>query len=124
MPARTRVGQGAFRKDLLDQYGTNCAISGPAPEKAIHASHLYSYSELAMHHNEGGLLLRSDLHSLFDAGMVRINPESEETILDPDLKEFPSYWDLDHRPLTVSLTSGQKRWLELHWNQHSPSTSD
>jgi hypothetical protein len=118
--AKTRIGQGAFRKELLNKYGTSCAISGPAPEKAIHACHLYSYSKLAKHEEEGGLLLRSDLHSLFDAGLIRINPKSEETILDPGLKEFPKYWSLNRNRLTVSLTSQQKRWLELHWNQHAP----
>jgi hypothetical protein len=44
--AKQRIGQGAFRKELLSKYGANCAISGPAPEKAIHACHLYSYSDV------------------------------------------------------------------------------
>jgi len=122
--AKQRIGQGAFRRELLRKYGVTCAISGPAPTKAIHACHLYSYSAVGGdHEEEGGLLIRADLHALFDADLLNIDPKSETVVLDRYLEQFPEYWRFNSNPLTISLTSKQKRWLKLRWENHSPSTA-
>ena len=121
--AKQRIGQGAFRDYLLSKYGANCAISGPAPKKAIHACHLESYAAVGGdHQKEGGLLMRADLHSLFDADLLNIDPKSEKIILDRYLEQFPEYWRFNGNPLTISLTPKQKRWLKLRWENHSPPT--
>ena len=116
---RARIGQGDFRKHLLDTYGPQCAISGPAPTQAIHACHLYSYAKAASHEDDGGLLLRSDLHSLFDRGLIRVDPDSAVIVLDQALREYSDYWRFNGRRLMVALTERQTKWLRLHWNQHS-----
>jgi len=119
--AKQRIGQGAFRRELLRKYGANCAISGPSPQKAIHACHLYSYAAVGGdHEEEGGLLIRADLHALFDAGLLNIDPKSEKVVLSRYLEQFPEYWRFNANPLAISLTLGQKRWLKLRWENHSP----
>jgi len=120
---RVRVGQGAFRDQLLKTYGDNCAISGPAPRSAIHAAHLYSFAKNGSHHDEGGLLLRADLHSMFDGGLLKVDVKSSNIVLDPVLERFDQYWNLNGQKLQVSLTDNQKRWMQDHWNLHS-DTSD
>ena len=50
-----RIGQPAFRAELVRKYGSVCAFSGPAPGEALEACHLYSYAEVGRHDIEGGL---------------------------------------------------------------------
>jgi ribosomal protein S27AE len=74
-----RVGQPAFRAELVRKYGSICAFSGPAPAEALEAGHLYSYAEIGRHDIEGGLLLRRDLHRLFDQGLLAVTPHGTIT---------------------------------------------
>ena len=48
---------------------------GPAPAEVLEACHLYSYAEIGRHDIEGGLLLRRDLHRLFDQGLLAVTPD-------------------------------------------------
>ena len=61
---RVRLGQREFRSKLLAEHGSVCAFSGPVPTDVLEAAHLYSYATVGEHHDEGGLLLRRDLHRL------------------------------------------------------------
>jgi len=118
--AKQRIGQEAFRRKLLNKYGETCAISGPAPKNAIQACHLYNYSVVGGdHYIQGGLLMRADLHALFDADLLNIDPKSETVVLDRYLEQFPEYWYFNGNPLAISLMPGQKRWLKLRWENHS-----
>lgn len=113
---QVRNGQGAFRKKLLDTYGNVCAFSGPCARQALDAAHLYSFAKDSKHHEHGGLLLRKDLHSLFDRGLLAIEPET--LLIKPKgLEAYPQYTALESASLHVDLKPDQIRWLELHWNQ-------
>jgi hypothetical protein len=69
-----RQGQKAFREALLSAYQGRCAISGCDVEQVLEAAHIMPY--LGEHTNfvTNGLLLRADLHTLFDLGIIRIKP--------------------------------------------------
>lgn len=71
----TRLGQGAFRALVTDAYTRRCAISGERTLPALEAAHIKPYAESGPNRTENGLLLRSDLHRLFDAGYVTVTPE-------------------------------------------------
>jgi len=114
--AKQRRGQSAFRKGLLEKYGVKCAISGSAPKKTIHACHLYSYSKLGTHDEGAGLLLRSDLHALFDEGLLNIDPNKEIIVLDKKLEQYPEYWRFNGKSLTIPLTNKEKKWLKIRWD--------
>jgi HNH endonuclease len=109
-----RVGQPAFRAELVRKYGSICAFSGPAPAEALEACHLYSYAEIGRHDIEGGLLLRRDLHRLFDQGLLAVTRDGTIDV-DDSLRPYDLYFRLHGQHLQVSLTAGQSDWLALHW---------
>jgi putative restriction endonuclease len=67
-----RQGQGAFRARVLDAYGRRCAITGERTEPALEASHIRPYKESGPNKVNNGLLLRADLHQIFDAGYITV----------------------------------------------------
>ncbi len=118
---RVRNGQGAFRKALLNSYDSVCALTGQQPVHVLEAAHLYRYSELGRHHEDGGLLLRRDLHRLFDLGLIAIDPATGVIDVTAELRRYEDYAALHLRTLAVQLPEGARRWLKLHWEQHRGS---
>ncbi len=115
--ARVRIGQGAFREMLLKRFDGVCAFTGRQPRAAVEAAHLYSFAELGTHEEEGGLLLRRDVHRLFDLGHLAVCPETQVIQVCPSLQEFPTYSALHGQPLRVQLGAKERSWLELHWSE-------
>ena len=111
---RVRIGQGPFRRELFEQFGWTCAITGAAPDRALEACHLYSYAKEGKHHHHGGLLIRRDLHTLFDFGLLTIDPVTLKVAIDDSLKPYPGYWALNGTHLKVEVSSSHKNWLEKH----------
>jgi putative restriction endonuclease len=70
-----RLGQGAFRTTVLDAYHRRCAMTGERTEPALEASHIKPYREMGPNRVNNGLLLRADLHQIFDAGYITITPQ-------------------------------------------------
>ena len=70
-----RLGQGAFRKLVLDAYGRRCAVSGEHAVPVLQASHIKPFADVEQHEITNGLALRSDIHILFDQGYVTITPD-------------------------------------------------
>lgn len=68
-----RLGQGAFRSMVIDAYGRRCTVTGERTLPALEAAHIVPFSEIQAHHVSNGLLLRADLHKLFDEGYVTVN---------------------------------------------------
>ncbi|MEU6572520.1 HNH endonuclease [Streptomyces sp. NPDC046805] len=115
---RVRKGQPAFRKHLLEVFGEVCAFTGPAPIQVLEAAHLYSYAANGKHHKGGGLLLRRDLHRLFDLGLIAVNPKTKALHLADSLMKYPDYAKLHGVPLTVSVAADHIKWLAKHWEMH------
>ncbi|MET8575494.1 HNH endonuclease signature motif containing protein [Streptomyces sp. NPDC005012] len=112
---RVRVGQSAFRERLLREQGEQCAMSGKAPAAVLEAAHLYSYAESGEHHEYGGLLLRRDIHRLFDLGQIAVDPVTSLIDVAPELHSYPLYAELHGQPVTVELRPEHLVWLEAHW---------
>jgi putative restriction endonuclease len=72
---RPRLGQGAFRMLVTDIYDRRCAVSRERTLPALDAAHIRPYADGGAHEASNGLLLRSDIHSLFDAGYVTVSPD-------------------------------------------------
>lgn len=72
--ARARLGQGSFRTLVIDSYRRRCAITGESTLPVLEAAHIRPYASDGTHHVSNGLLLRSDFHKLFDAGLVTVEP--------------------------------------------------
>ncbi|MFF0172891.1 HNH endonuclease [Micromonospora profundi] len=117
---RVRVGQGGFRERLLTTQGPVCAFTGPSPAAALEAAHLYSYAAIGQHHDDGGLLLRRDVHRLFDQGDIAVDPHTLTISLREELLTYTGYAPLHGQPLATKLDRGQVAWIEKHWAQHRP----
>ncbi|MFD5179766.1 HNH endonuclease [Nocardia sp. NPDC058379] len=119
-PTRVRLGQREFRQDLLAKYNTRCAFTGNLPSEVLDACHLYSYARVGRHHEHGGILLRRDLHTLFDRGIIAVTPDDAIDVSQP-YHGFPVYQELHGMPLSIAVTPEQRKWFELHWIQHRKS---
>ena len=69
-----REGQGAFRLRLLEAYGGACAITGEHTEPVLDAAHIQRYLGPRSNHLRNGLILTKEFHTLFDRGLVTIEP--------------------------------------------------
>jgi hypothetical protein len=115
---RRRRGQREFRFRMMKRYGEICAFSGEQPPQVLEAAHIVAFAQTGEHHLDGGMLLRRDIHALFDARLMTVNPRSWEIAIAPRLRRFETY-----RPLnggTLHIPPGQrpsKVLLESHYEQ-------
>jgi putative restriction endonuclease len=72
---RPRLGQNSFRVAILDTYQRRCSVTGERTLPVLEAAHIRDFAELERHSINNGLLLRSDLHKLFDKGYVTVDPD-------------------------------------------------
>ena len=115
---RVRRGQRKFREHILASQGSNCAFTGAAPPRVLEAGHLYSYAQLGEHHEHGGLMLRRDIHRLFDDGLLSVDPTRLRIDVASELAEYPQYARLHDQLLTTQLRTKQVEWLDSHWREH------
>lgn len=65
-----RQGQPLFRMKLLEAYEGRCAVTGSNAVRVLEAAHILPYRGEHTNRVDNGLLLRSDIHTLFDVGLV------------------------------------------------------
>ena len=82
-----RRGQKRFRDDLIAAYRGRCAITGCSVLDVLEAAHIYPYSGPDTNRVTNGLLLRSDIHTLFDCGLLGIDPDAMIVLVSPQLRE-------------------------------------
>jgi putative restriction endonuclease len=70
-----RLGQGAFRVLVTDAYQRRCAVTGERTLPVLEAAHIKPYAKSGPNLTQNGLLLRSDLHKLFDLGYLTVTPD-------------------------------------------------
>lgn len=73
---KVRRGQRTFRDKLIKRYGGRCVVSGCRVLDILEAAHISPYLGAADNHPQNGLLLRADLHTLFDLNLMAIEPAS------------------------------------------------
>lgn len=83
-----RLGQGAFRILITDGYERRCAFTGERTLPALDAAHIRPFSEIKQHRLDNGLLLRKDLHALFDRGYVTVTPKLQIEVSKRIKEEF------------------------------------
>ncbi|MGQ3380767.1 HNH endonuclease [Priestia endophytica] len=71
--SKYRKGQSKFRNEILDAYGNKCAISGESCNEVLEAAHIQPYINEESNHIQNGICLRTDIHQLFDAGLISID---------------------------------------------------
>lgn len=95
-----RQGQPEFRRKLLKAYGSKCAMSGCDAPAALEAAHIIPYLGPQTNHISNGLLLRADLHTLFDLGLLAIDSDTMTVVVHPSLLRT-EYERLAGRPVSL-----------------------
>lgn len=93
-----RQGQEKFRKHLLAAHGGKCAVTGCSVIEVLEAAHIASYNGSHTNSIGNGLMLRSDIHRLFDSNLLAIDPNHMvvricKTICNSEYNEF------DNKPI-------------------------
>jgi putative restriction endonuclease len=83
-----RLGQGSFKIIVTDAYSRRCAVTGEKALPVLQAAHIRPYAEGGDHRVDNGLLLRSDLHILFDRGYMTVTPEYRVEVSERLKKDF------------------------------------
>lgn len=93
-----RRGQPEFRRKLLAAYKRRCAVTGCDCADALEAAHILSYRGAETHHVQNGLLLRSDIHTLFDLGRIGVDGMTGTILVSKSLRGT-TYESLKHDKL-------------------------
>lgn len=125
---RPRLGQGGFRIAVADVYQRTCAVSTEHSLPALEAAHIVPYGEGGAHDVRNGLLLRADIHRLYDKGYVTVTPD-HQFLVSPRLKHDYAngrvYYELQER---IARAGGihlpqapehhpDPKLLERHWKE-------
>lgn len=120
---RPRLGQATFRVAVLDAYGRACAVTQEHSLPALDSAHIRSFAQNGPHEVCNGLLLRADLHRLFDTGYVTVTCELRFEVgsrLRDDYSNGRSYYPLHGTQVQVPVAAThrpQREFLEWH-NEH------
>ena len=101
---RPRLGQGAFLILVTDKYHRMCAVTRERTLPALDAAHIRPFSDGGEHEASNGVLLRRDIHSLFDAGYVTITPNLNFEVSHRDSEDFENgrqYYELHGRAVAL-----------------------
>lgn len=69
-----RLGQQTFRRKLLSVYRAQCAVTRCKTKWVLEAAHITPYRGIKTNAVTNGLLLRADIHTLFDLALIAIEP--------------------------------------------------
>ena len=106
-----RQGQSKFRKDLFDNYGGKCCITKCDVIDTLEACHIYPYMGPKTNHVQNGIILRADLHTLYDRGLISID-EDYKIRLSEVLKISRFYKHLDGKTITLPTSEKNRPSLE------------
>lgn len=115
-----RLGQGTFRTTIIDAYERRCAITGERTLPVLQAAHIKPYSQMGPHAADNGLLLRSDLHTLFDQGYVSVTPDLRVLVSRTIREEFENgrdYYALAGQSMRLPAAGNpppSREYLEWH----------
>ncbi|AQG99031.1 HNH endonuclease [Burkholderia sp. KK1] len=112
-----RQGQPAFRRKLLEAYERRCALTDCAVETVLEAAHICGYMGPETNDVRNGLLLRADLHTLYDRALIAIDPDSHEVWIAPELSETDYAWLAGHslRLPNDPRCQPSRAALHTHW---------
>ena len=118
---RPRLGQGLFSLAVRDAYQGACAVTHEHSLPVLEAAHIKPYSCGGEHRVSNGILLRRDLHSLYDRGYVTVTPDYDFRVGDRLRDEFNngrSYYSLHGARIDLPQDSTMRPGRELlDWHQ-------
>jgi len=106
-----RQGQSEFRQALIKAYNHRCAITNYDIEPVLEAAHIMPYLGPQTHDIANGLLLRADLHTLFNLYLMTIDPETMRVLVAPTMLKT-KYGNLNCRPLRLPMLKSDRPSIE------------
>jgi putative restriction endonuclease len=103
---KVRLGQAAFRVLVTDAYSRKCAISGERTLPVLEAAHIKRYAASGPHFISNALLLRSDIHKLFDTGYLTITTDLKVEVSKKIKEEFENGREYLFIPAKLTPHSG------------------
>jgi len=117
----SRMHQGEFKTRILRAYDYKCAVTEERAVPVLEAAHIRPFAEVREHDIRNGLLLRSDVHRLFDQGYVTVTRDLRFKVsnaLHDDWHNGKEYFRLDGRQ--IHLPSDRREWPNLeHLEYHA-----
>ncbi|HZL36450.1 MAG TPA: HNH endonuclease signature motif containing protein [Tepidisphaeraceae bacterium] len=111
-----RLGQAKFKQGLERKYGRRCMISGCLLMQVVEAAHIAPYCENADDSHDNGLLLRADIHILFDLNLIGIEPNSLQIRIH-DRLQSSIYYDFHKQVLSCGDFRPRLACLEARWKE-------
>jgi hypothetical protein len=114
---KRRLGQSEFRASLIDAYGGKCVVTGCDVVDVLEAAHIVPHCEVESNDPSEGLLLRADIHTLFDRHLLGINPATKAVQIAKTLLST-SYGEFDGARVAGPLEGANqpsKESLETRW---------
>lgn len=118
---RVRLGQGGFKVLVTDAYERRCAITGEKTLPVLEAAHIQPFAENGPHRVDNGILLRADMHILFDRHYLTITPDQRILVSKNIQQQFTngklyySYHEMNLRSLPADpLLQPGREYLERH----------
>ena len=111
-----RQGQTKFRRELMRAYEGKCAVTGCAVEPLLEAAHIHPYFGPQTNDVTNGLLLRADIHTLFDLGLIAV--DSERRIIGAEILLSTEYAGWIGQPLvSPSKNSDRPSFKASEWHR-------
>jgi putative restriction endonuclease len=118
---KRRLGQGTFRILITDTYQRRCSVTAEKVLPVLQAAHIQPISEGGKHRVDNGLLLRSDIHTLFDRGYVTVASDLRVLVssrLKKDFNNGEHYYQYQGREIwTPSAATDRPAKLFLEWHR-------
>ena len=112
---RQRKGQKKFSDNLFIVYEGKCCITGCTLKSVLHACHIIPHAQSGNNNTTNGLLLRSDIHDLFDLHLIGIHPTTLKIHVKKQLKNT-EYASLQGKILLIRPTEEpNKEALKKRW---------
>jgi putative restriction endonuclease len=120
---RPRLGQGTFRVAVTGAYGGACAVSREHSLPVLEAAHIRPYGSEGSHEVVNGLLLRADIHRLFDTGYVTVTPDRRFVVsrrLAQEWENGKAYYDMHGREIYLPKHMADRPDAELlRWHNEN-----
>ena len=119
--SKVRIGQGAFRVLVTDSYQRKCSITGEKTLPVLESAHIQSYAKDGPHTISNGILLRSDIHKLFDTGYLTITTDLKIEVSNRIKEEFlngKEYYQYHGKSLTTipkrEIDRPNRQYIDWH----------
>lgn len=120
---RQRLGQGAFRIIVTDVYQRHCAITGEKTLPVLDAAHIKPVGQGGLHRVDNGILMRTDIHRLYDRGYVTVTPDHRFHVsrrLKDDFDNGKPYYSIQGKQIWVPRNNQNRPNKELlEWHSDS-----